>query len=756
MKKVFGKIFKVLLALVILMLIAFGILYISKSNYEVKTLRTNSGVFDINTTEKAIDDLAGELLEKMTLEEKIDQLYGGKKFQVLSKLGINALINKRFPHIYSGENKRLELPPWVLSDGPRGARVMHPEVNAVTVFPVAMSRGASWDVDLERRVHDAIAIEMRANKTNYAATPCINLLRHPGWGRAQETYGEDPWHLGAFGIAAVRAIENHNVMACPKHFALNSIDNSRWVVNVKVDERTLREVYLPHFKRTLQKGKPASIMSAYNAVNGEFCGSNAYLLTDILRKEWGFSGFVTTDWLYGLYDGIAGIKAGQNVEMPMQKAYDESIIKEALEQGEITEAAIDTLVFQTLRTRLKYVIAEDKRTYSFKDIATQAHKDLALEAAEKGMVLLKNEDILPFKERKGKKIAVIGRLADLENTGDKGSSDATPPYVVTPYNGIKKMQEALGNQVILNDGSDLKAARDLAESADEVIVVVGFTHKDEGEYIIFDRDQMVASAKAGKQVGKPAEGGDRADLSLVESDEELITSLAGSNKNLVVVYVGGGGLDLSLWDQTVPAILFSWYAGMEGGTALANILYGKANPGGKLPFSIAADQADYPEFKPFTEETTYGYYHGYTLFDKKKKKVAYPFGFGLSYTTFTKDSLKMAQSVIPHNGRVTASIDITNTGNISGSEVIQMYIGFKNSKVDRPVKLLRNFHKLNLEPGERQTVTLSVAAEDLTWYNTETRQWELEFMEYELYMGTSSKAEDLLMTSFSIQPQDLQ
>lgn len=750
MKKTFLKIFKVLVAILILFLIAFGVLYFSKTNYEVKKLKTNDGVFAINGTKETINDLARELLNKMTLEEKIDQLYGGNKFNVLSKLGINALINKRFPHIYSGENTRLNLPPWVLSDGPRGARVMHPDVNAVTVFPVAMSRGASWDINLERRVHDAISVEMRANNTNYAATPCINLLRHPGWGRAQETYGEDPWHLGAFGVAAVKAIENNNVMACPKHFALNSIDNSRWVVNVKVDERTLREVYLPHFKKTVQVGKPASIMSAYNAVNGEFCGSNKYLLTDILRDEWGFDGFVTTDWLYGLYDGIAGIKAGQNVEMPMQKAYNEDTIKAGIEEGKITEADIDTLVLQTLRTRLKYVVVRDSRSYSFEAIATKEHRDLALEAAEKGMVLLKNKDVLPFKESKGKKIAVIGRLANVENTGDRGSSDATPPYMITPYQGIKQLQEALGIEVIMNDGSDINTALKLAEEADEVILVVGFTYKDEGEYIIFDRDQMVVSAKAGKQVGKPAEGGDRADLSLLDTDEQLIKTLAGSNENMVVVYVGGGGLDLSEWDQTVPAILFSWYAGMEGGKALANILYGKANPGGKLPFSIAVDQEDYPEFNPFTEETTYGYYHGYTLFDKEEKAVAYPFGFGLSYTTFAKDSLKIAQSEILPNGRITASIDITNTGSRTGSEVIQLYVGFKNSKVDRPIKLLRNFHKLSLESGERQTVTLSVATEDLKWYNPETKQWELELMEYELYMGTSSKKEDLLVTTFTI------
>ncbi|WP_340199955.1 beta-glucosidase family protein [Ascidiimonas sp. W6] len=750
MKRLFYRILKGLVIPIALLILVLGVFYESRSEYEVAELTTKADQFVNVKTQKEIAQLAKQLVNEMTLDEKIEQLYGGKKYNVLSKLGVNILINKRFPHIYAGGNERLQLPPWVLSDGPRGARVMHPDVNAVTVFPVAMSRGASWDVDLERRVHEAIAIEMRANQINYAATPCINVLRHPGWGRAQETYGEDPWHLGSFGIAAVKAIEKHNLMACPKHFVMNSIENSRWVVNVKADERTLREVYLPQFKRTVQQGKPASIMSAYNAVNGAFCGSNKYLLTDILRNEWGFDGFVTTDWLYGLYDGVAGIKAGQNVEMPMQKAYNENSIKEALETGSIKEAEMDTLILQTLRTRIKYIIAEDTRAYTFDDIATQEHKDLALEAAEKGMVLLKNEGILPFKNESGKKILVIGRLADVANTGDKGSSDATPPYVITPYQGIKAMQEALGNEVTLYNGLSTERARLLAEEADEVIVIVGFTSKEEGEFIIYDRKKMLASAKAKRRLGSFEEGGDREDLSLPEADRNMLKALAGSNKNMVVTYIGGGGIHLPEWIREMPAILFAWYAGMEGGHALANILYGKANPSGKLPFSIAADQDDYPEFNPYTEEATYGYYHGYTLFEKEQKEVAYPFGFGLSYTNFKTQNLKIAKKAITPEDKITASIEITNTGNVAGSEVIQLYIGFKNSKVDRPVKLLRNFHKILLEPKQQQTVTLSVLPEDLKWYNPETKQWELEQMDYELYMGTSSNEKDLLQTRFSI------
>ena len=755
MKISLSKIIKGIAIPIAFAIVLFGMFYNVKTEYRIQKLKSET--LNITNIKNRADahKVAVNLVKKMTLDEKIEQLHGGKNFDVLSNLGINVLVNNRFPHIYAGENKRLGIPPWVLSDGPRGARVMHTKVNSVTVFPVAMARGASWDTNLEHRVHQAIAVEMRANETNYAATPCVNVLRHPGWGRAQETYGEDPWHLGSFGIAAVSAIEKHNLMACPKHFALNSIENSRWVVDVQVNERTLREVYLPQFKRIVQQAKPASIMSAYNAVNGEFCGSNKYLLTDILRNEWGFNGFVTTDWLFGLYDGIAGIKAGQNVEMPRQKAYKDHIIKEGLEAGSITEAEIDTLIVQTLRTRLQYLAKEDFRTYTFDDISTQEHIDLARETAEKSMVLIKNEGVLPFKEGRGKKIAVIGRLADVPNTGDQGSSDARPPYVVTPYQGIRKMQENLGNQVILNDGTDLGSALQLAKEADEVIIVVGYTYKEEGEFIIFDRNKMAASARAKKRLGTLEEGGDREKLNLIEADEMLIHELQGSNKNMVITYIGGSAIDMHTWDSYTPAILFAWYPGMEGGHALANVLYGKANPGGKLPFSMAADEKDYPFFTPYTEEITYGYYHGYTLFDKLEKQIPYPFGFGLSYTNFAIDKPQLQTTRIQPGDTLKAAINLKNTGTRTGSEVLQLYIGFKNAQVDRPVKLLRDFKRVYLDPKQQETVQLQVATEDLKWYNPDTKQWELELMDYELYIGTSADEKDLQKLSFTIYQPEL-
>lgn len=692
--------------------------------------------------------LAERLVQEMSLREKIRQLYGEPLIKGVKFLSLST--RNRFPHIYVGQNRRLHIPPWVLSDGPRGARVMDRQVNGVTTFPVAMARGASWDTELEGRINEAIAIEMRANGTNYAATPCINLLRHPGWGRAQESYGEDPWLLGEFGVAAVRGIQKHDVMACPKHFALNSLENSRFVLNVTADERTLREVYLPHFRKTIQQGKPASIMSAYNQVNGAYCAQNKYLLSHILREEWGFEGFVTSDWFYGTHDGAASVQAGLDVEMPFRRAYRHRKLRKAIRKGNIREANIDTLVLRSLRTRLPYAFAKDSTVYSPNLIGQAAHRELAREAAEKSMVLLKNEGVLPFSDAPHKKIAVIGRLANAENTGDHGSSDATALYVVTPFAGIQSYHADKGNEVVLYDGTDLQVARKIATEADEVILVVGYTFEDEGEYMLRPK-KMARSARAGELVTRKGLGGDRESLRLPAFDEELISTLSGLSSPLVVIYVGGSAIDLSAWDAQVPAILFAWYAGMEGGHALAHVLYGEVNPSGKLPFSIPRNASDYPEWNPYTDEIHYGYFHGYTLFDRKKCPVAYPFGYGLSYTSFSYSNLTVAAPTLQEDEKLGLELEVRNTGDLPGAEIVQLYVGFAKSEVERPVKLLRGFKKVFLEPGETKTVTLEVPAADLAWYNPTSEEWQVEKMDYEIYVGSSSAPEDLLQATFRVE-----
>ena len=729
------------LLIIVLVITIFSVVFYSL-DYKMYSLKANQDLYKKNIWEINTDSLSENLLSKMTLEEKIDQMYGEKMYKSIPKFFGSFILKQRFPHIYVGRNERLNIPPWVLSDGPRGARVLDKKINAVTTFPVAMARAASWNTSLEYQVHDVISKEMRANNTNYAATPCINLLRHPGWGRAQETYGEDPWLLGEFGVAAVKGIEKNNVMACPKHFALNSIENSRWVIDVSINERALREVYLPHFKKVIQKGKPASIMSAYNKVRGNYSGSNKELLTNILRDDWGFKGFISTDWMYGIYDGIEAINAGLNVEMPWQDEYSYDVIRDGLNNNKIEISQIDNLVLSTLKTRLKYAFSYDSIEYSKKLILDTSHINLAKTVAEESMVLIKNKNILPFKIYDNMKVGVIGKIANLKNTGDMGSSNSNSPYVVTPFQGITNFFNNSNVDVIYDNGKNLEETKKIAEKLDQIILVVGYTYEDEGEYVM-SRGQMLKSAEAKELVGIKGIGGDRLSLRLNNEDENLIKTLSKINENIVVVYVGGSGINMNNWIDDIPAVLFSWYSGMEGGNALANILYGKTNPSGKLPFSIAKNDSDYPYFNPYTDTITYGYYHGYTLFEKFNKEILFPFGYGLSYSDFKIDNFRLIENNSNKN-KIEFKVDIENISKIYGDEVIQLYVGFENSKINRPLKLLRDFKKVGLKPGEKKTIILKIFKNDLAYFNEQNKKWEIENLNYNFYVGNSSSNNSLI------------
>lgn len=749
--------------LIVVLALTIGYMVYQAYNYTVHNVEFDKEKFPTISSEQDLDKLTKDLISQMTLDEKIDQMYGEPMGMGMATLGINHLMFDRLPHFYVAGNERLNIPRFAFSDGPRGVKSNKERTmgdkKGVTSFPISMSRGASFDTEMESRIYEVIAKEMRASGVNYTGTPTVNLLRHPAWGRAQEVYSEDPWLMGELGLEATKSLQKHNVMSTVKHFALNSIENSRFIVDVVVDERTLREVYLPHFKKIVQEGNVASIMSAYNKVNGVYAGNHKYLLTDILRDEWGFEGFVINDFMYGTHDAIESINAGLNVEMPFQDVYQHDTIKQAIADGEFTEARIDELVFDTLKTQLKYGLAEDPMEYPDSIIATADSIALTKEAAEKGMVLLKNsivkndhdknKQVLPFSKDANQTVAVIGRLADVENTGDKGSSGTFEPYVITPYQGIADYNRKLGNKVVLDNATDLAASKKLAEQADQVVVVVGYTYVDEGEFLLAS-DEATKAAIAGKRTGDKPEGGDRENLKLLPEDEALIKALEKTNDNLVVVYVGGSGIDMSEWNDQVPAILFSWYSGMEGGNALANILYGDVNPSGKLPFSIAKQASDYPYFTPYTDKITYGYYHGYTLFDKENIAPAYPFGFGLSYTDYTYSNLTAVNDELSESDSLKVSVTVTNTGEVAGDEIIQLYIGFANSAVDRPVKLLRDFDRISLQPGESKVVELEVAADDMAWYNPEAKEWQVEHMTYEVYVGSSSAKQDLLKANFHV------
>ncbi|MES2621367.1 MAG: glycoside hydrolase family 3 protein, partial [Bacteroidota bacterium] len=560
-------------------------------------------------TETEADAKARELISQMSLKEKVFETHG----HGMVRFGLSIIFSKKIKPVHAGGSKRLGIPSTIFIDGPRGVS-LH---TGATAFPVTMARGGSWDIELEKRVGEAMAEEIRALGANYSGAVCMNLLRHPAWGRAQETYGEDPHLVGEMASALTDGIQKHNVQACVKHFAANSMENNRFGGSMNMTKRTLHEVYLPHFKKVIQRGV-ASVMSAYNKLNGEYCGHSKPLLTDILRKDWGFKGYITSDWQNGLYDTQKGIEAGMNIEMPAGNFYSLEKVKQLLDDGKVKEQQIDDLVLPILRTKLLFASKKDEQEYPKSLVGCKAHTGLALEVAEKSAVLLKNENnFLPLDKSKAKRIAVIGSLADVKQTGDHGSSRVFPPYIISPLDGIRNYFTGSNTEIATAPADDLNAIKNVCAKADVVIIVAGTTYKDEGEYIgngqIRDRNNPDKKNFI-TRTGILGVGGDRKYLHLHQEDIDIIHTAAAVNKKVVVSLVAGSAVTVEEWHEEVPAIIETFYNGMEGGTALARILFGDVNPSGKLPFTVPKLESDLPPVESYDTAVDYGYYHGYTLF----------------------------------------------------------------------------------------------------------------------------------------------
>lgn len=666
-----------------------------------------------NPENKTLNEVAEKLLNEMTLKEKV-RLMQGHAMGVTIK---NTLTKGRY---YNGEAypaggcKRLGIPPVLFTDGPRGI-----VMGKCTCFPVSMLRGAAFDDELEYEIGKVFAKEASALGANLYAGVCINLLRNPMWGRAQETYGEDPFLLGKMGAALTRAMQENGIIACPKHYALNSIEDLRFKVDAKADERTLHEVYLPHFKKCIDAGA-MSIMGAYNKVNGTYACENKELLTDILRDKWGFEGFALSDFFYGIYDAVRSVKAGMDMEMPYYFRY--AVLNHKLKKGELDEADINLSALRILKALIKTL--PDYKKHPESVILCKEHTDLARKVAGKGIVLLKNENkILPVAE--GKKIAVVGRYANKVNVGDHGSSNVFSPYAVTAYEGIKNRFG--GDNVAVYNGCDITKATEAVKNSDYIIACVGSDWLQEGEFLV----------NLGNVKKKPkGSGGDRADLKIPEEDVALIKALSKTGKKLIVNIMGGSAYVIKEWTDLADAILFSFYSGLEGGNALADVVSGDVNPGGKLPFTIAYNDTDYPSFLHIADnerEIDYGYYHGYTLFDKKKIEPQYPFGFGLSYTDFELSDCKAEKN----DEKISVNLTVKNIGDVCGDEVVQVYVSSCNTDEDRPVKLLKGFRRVTVEAGKSEEVSVEIPLDEIRFYDPEKGDWKFD-NEYNIMVGTSS------------------
>ncbi|NYJ18612.1 beta-glucosidase [Glaciibacter psychrotolerans] len=674
----------------------------------------------VRAGEFGADEAADRLIDRMTDGELLGLLDGDSPRRLLPLIPI--LLSRR-PFV-AGAVPRLGVPGIRFSDGGRGV-----VIGASTAFPVTIARAATWDPALEERVGLAIGLETRARGANYSASVCVNLLRHPAWGRAQECYGEDPVLTGRMGSALTRGVRVH-AMACVKHFALNSMENERFEVDVRVDEHALHEVYLPHFKAVVDAGAD-SVMSAYNRVRGEYMDVNRALLTDVLRHEWGFSGFVTSDWVFGTHDAVASLHAGMDVEMPLRllRARD---LPAALRTGDVARATVLQSAHRILRTSVLHAATREVATPSAALIASPSHRALAHQVAAESIVLLKNETVgaarlLPL-DPGIRHLAVIGRLATRANLGDHGSSRVRPPSTVSPLQGLREALPRM--RITTNSGRNARVAAAVAAAAETAIIVVGMDHHDEGESVVtggVDVGVLGRSLGSGllrrpliglaHVVSRFVRGGDRSSLDLRPSDVRLIRAVTAANPRTVVVLIGGSAILTEAWRDRVPALLVAWYGGMEGGRALASVLTGSAEPGGRLPFVLPTDAAHLPAFDSAAKSVVYDDAWGQRRLDGEGHAPAFPFGFGLGYTT-------IEHRLLSHRFDDTggsADVLVTNTGDREGSTVVQVYAA--DLSLDLPVAQLLGFQKTTLQPHTPAVVTVTLDAGPTLQRDPATRRW---------------------------------
>lgn len=670
-------------------------------------------------TGSEIDDTVAAILAEATLEEKVAMMSGrGFLAQFVQSGGRWG----GHPYRAGGGCDRLGVPALYFTDGPRGVA----RGNS-TCFPVSMARGASFDRDLERRIGEVIGIEARAQGCTLSGAVCINLLRHPAWGRAQETYGEDSYHVGEMGAALCEGIQAHNVVATVKHFAVNSIENARFKVDVRVDERTLREVYLPHFQRVIDAGV-GSVMSAYNKLNGEYCGQNRKLLTDILRTEMGFEGFTHSDWLMGVYAPY-GASAGLDVENPEPVRWGPRL-REAVEAGHIEPQVIDQACRRILTVTYRFASAEDPlERYNEAVVAQDGHVALAQEAAEKSAVLLTNDGTLPVAD--DTRFAVFGRLAGAQNLGDDGSSRVRPPSVVT-------IADALTDGAVAGNEANPDGAATAAKDAGLCVVVAGYDKALEGEFIPADMGigqaglpeefmaelvEAMKSAKPSKDTAPSSDkGGDRESLRLPDDQVALIRAVCAANPSTVVLLVAGSAVLMDEWDEAPAAILQVFYPGMAGGVAIRRLLTGAVSPSARLPFSVAGSEDDYPHFDQDADEIEYGYWHGYAKLEHEELTPRFAFGHGLGYGDVAYRALSTRRT----RAGIAAQVSVRNGSDRTLDEVVLFYVGWPGGVTPRAKKSLLGFERVTLAPGETRIVRVFMPNDHLRYWDQESGGWRIE------------------------------
>jgi beta-glucosidase len=620
--------------------------------------------------------------------------------------------------------ERLGLPELTVSDGPHGVRRVA-DVNALiasslpaTCFPTASCMASTWDVDLIHSMGQALAEECIALKVDAILGPGVNMKRTPLGGRNFEYYSEDPYLAGQMAVSFITGVQSKGVGTSLKHFAANNQEFQRLTINAEIDERTLQEIYLPAFETAVKKAKPWSVMCAYNKLNGTYGSENHRLLVDILKDEWGFEGFVVSDW-GAVHDRVASLKGGVDLEMPGPRELRVKSVVDAVRSGALNESVLDESVRRILGIVFK--AAERAKGGSFD---TVMHHALARRIAAEGMVLLKNNGILPLKEQQH--IAVIGLAAEEAHFQGGGSSHINPTRVDNPF---KELQKLAGNAELTyaegypaNDGFDQSLIEEAVRNA---------------------RSANVALLYLALPDSKESEGYDRPDLDLTTQQIALIKAVTAAQPMTVVILNNGAPVVMSEWIDGTAAVLEAWMMGQAGGGAIADVLYGKVNPSGRLaetyPFKLV-DTPAHINFPGGNGEVRYGegIFIGYRYYDAKEIPVQFPFGYGMSYTSFTFKNPKVSAATFKDVDGLTVSVDVTNTGKVVGKEVVQVYVHDHKSGLVRPPKELKGFTKVELQPCETKTVTLVFDFRAFAYYHPAYRQWITEDGEFDILIGASS------------------
>ena len=646
------------------------------------------------------------IIREMTLEEKAGMCSG-----------------KDFWHLKGVE--RLGIPEVMVSDGPHGLRKQAEEADHLGLnesikavcFPTACATACSFDRDLLEEMGERIGDECQAEDLSVILGPAVNIKRSPLCGRNFEYFSEDPYLASQMAAAHIKGVQSKNVGTSIKHFAANNQEHRRMSCSSEIDERTLREIYLAAFETAIKEAKPDTVMCSYNRINGEFASENHWLLTEVLRDQWGFEGYVMSDW-GAVNDRVKGLKAGLELEMPGSGGNTDKEIVEAVKSGELEEAVLDRAVERILNIVFKFT---DNRQEGKFDLE-EDHK-LAAKIAGESMVLLKNEGVLPLPAQ-GKKIAFIGKFAETPRFQGGGSSHINSFKITSALEAVKEVAE-----VTYAQGYDVK--EDVIDQAmlDQAVE----TAKEADVAVIF----------AGLPDAFESEGYDRTHMRMPDCQNTLISEIAKVQENVVVVLHNGSPVEMP-WADQVKGILEAYLCGQAVGQAEVDILFGKVNPSGKLAETIPYKLSDNPSYLNFPgdgQKVEYkeGVFVGYRYYDTKEMPVRYPFGYGLSYTTFEYSDLQLSSDKIKDTDKLKVTLKVKNTGNRAGKEIVQLYVADKTGAAIRPVKELKNFVKVELQPQEEKTVEMELDKRSFAWYNTDIHDWYAASGEYEILAAASSR-----------------